>query len=117
MTTPARKSLFALRAAIGAGAWVAPATFDRLLGARPDAHLEFVTRVWGIRNLVLAAGLLAPGDAASLRANLAVDVSDACAALLAARHPGLSRGGSMLLSAPAVVAGVLSATELRRALA
>ena len=60
--TPVRTFLGVTRACIGIGAWVAPDLTTRAFGMDPERSNRFIGRLFGARELALAAG--APGRAA-----------------------------------------------------
>ena len=59
MTFSARNSLGVLRAIVGVVSLVAPSASARLFGVAPEAGTAWITRLFGSRELVLAATLLA----------------------------------------------------------
>jgi hypothetical protein len=88
----ARTAIAVLRLAVGTGTLLAPRVTGRLLGLDPDANagLPYVARMFGVRELYMAApALLDPaGDHAEAhRRGIAVDVVDSLAALA-----GVARG-------------------------
>lgn len=106
------------RTAIGVAAATAPGLALRALGFPADGGGQTLARIGGCRDIALGAlTLAAGGDRARLRAAgtaaAAVDAGDAVAFALAARDPGLRRGGigSSLAGAGAAAIG---AWALRR---
>ena len=113
---PAR-TLIAARTALGTGALLAPRQTGRLFFLDPEANPEvvFVGRMWGARNLALAAGLRSargPHLHATRQVNVAVDVADALAAWLAWREGSLPAPAALLAGGTAVVATVLGIASL-----
>jgi hypothetical protein len=113
---PAR-TLIAARTALGTGALVAPRLTGRLFALDPAANPQviFVGRMWGARNLALAAGLRAargPQLRTTRRVNVAVDVADAVAAWLAWREGSLPAPAAALAGGTAVVATALGMASL-----
>src|SRR4051794_91959 len=110
--------LTALRARIGAGAYPTPAIVWRLLGFRGGARdeLRYVSRIWGARNLALAAATRAapPGRRGGwLAVNVAIDLADVASgcAYVRRRRPGALSGVTAI--APAAVAATLGVTPAR----
>lgn len=80
--TSARIFLGATRASIGLGSWLAPDLTMRVFGIDPEHADRFVGRLFGSRELALAAALLAaPSGAVAPVAAIgaAVDAADAIA--------------------------------------
>ena len=81
----------ALRALVGSLSWVSPSTSWKVFGLGPigsDAHAPLITRLFGVRELALAAGLQSRDPAvrkAVLRTGLVVDGVDIVATLFALR--------------------------------
>ncbi len=81
----------ALRALVGVLSWVSPSASWTTFGLGvigPDARSPLVTRLFGVRELALAAGLRSPERAvraAVLRAGLVVDGADIVASIVALR--------------------------------
>ena len=86
-------TLPALRIAIGAGAWAFPGLTGKLFGFKgmDDPETTYMGRLFGVRDVVLGAGVLASsGDAKKLwwRLGILADAADA-----AASYQGLKAGG------------------------
>jgi hypothetical protein len=117
--SPAR-TLIAARTALGTGALLAPRTTGKLFLLDPEANpqVTFIGRMWGIRNLALAAGLRTARGGPQLRTtrqvNVAVDVADAIAAWLAWREGSLPAPAAALAGGTAVVATALGVASLGR---
>jgi len=114
----------AMRTAFGLGALLAPGLLGRIFGisGRQDvASARFMTRLWGVRELALAAATVqGAGQAATLertvRLNLAVDAADAASSLPALlRREGLDRAALMTVAFGLV--GAAGWARLLRALA
>ena len=113
---PAR-SLIAARTALGTGALLAPRQTGRLflLDPRANPQVVFVGRMWGARNLALAAGLRGargPSLRTTRQVNVAVDVADAVAAWLAWREGSLPAPAALLAGGTAVAATGLGLASL-----
>jgi hypothetical protein len=106
-----------LRAWIGTSAYVAPNLTGKLFGLDPSGNPQasFLARLFGARDLALAAGTLgSEGNARTqwLRLGLACDLADAGAAFLAGRsgtipkHAAILAGGTALAAAGMGVAAL-----------
>ncbi|MDP7704773.1 MULTISPECIES: hypothetical protein [unclassified Mycobacterium] len=88
---PAATTMSAIRMFAGGISWAAPAVSSRLfgLGKLPEgASVGLVTRLFGVRDLVLGAALHYPEPAvhkAVLQAGLVCDAADVAASLIALR--------------------------------
>jgi len=88
---PAATAMSAIRMFAGGISWAAPAVSSRLfgLGKLPEgASVGLVTRLFGVRDLVLGAALHYPEPAvhkAVLQAGLVCDAADVAASLIALR--------------------------------
>lgn len=97
--TSARLALGAARASIGIGAWLAPDLTTRVFGIDPDASDRFIGRLFGARELALAAALLAapPSALAPVAAiGAAVDTVDSIAGFDELRRGNLSTRATIL---------------------
>lgn len=97
-----------LRASIGAGAWLAPRLAGKLFGLDPDANpqLPYVGRLFGVRDVALAAGLqMSSGQSRRvwLQLGIVCDAADTVAGLLAGRNGTLSKSATVLVTAPALL--------------
>ena len=113
---PAR-TLIAARTALGTGALLAPRQTGRAFLLDPEANPEvvFVGRMWGARNLALAAGLQGTSGAqlrTTRQVNIAVVVVDALAAWLAWREGSLPGPAALLAGGTAVLATALGVASL-----
>jgi hypothetical protein len=100
--------LIGLRSGIGAGAWIAPGLAGRLFGldAVANPQLPYVGRLFGIRDVALAAGLqLSSGQSRQLWLQLGIvcDAADTVAGLLAGRNGAISKKSTILVTAPALL--------------
>src|SRR3954470_14376292 len=98
-----------LRAQIGASAWLAPNLTGKLFGLDPKSNPQaaFLARLFGARDLALAAGTLgSSGEARTqwLRLGLACDAADAAAAFLAARNGTVPKHAAILAGGTALAA-------------
>lgn len=106
------------RAAIGAGAWIAPRLAGRLFGVNPQANrqLSFVVRLFAVRDLALAAGLQLSSPGAKklwLQMGILSDAGDGLAAILGARRGELSTASAVLVSAAALSGAGLGIAALQ----
>jgi hypothetical protein len=111
------KAIGTLRAAVGAGAWIAPRLSGRLFGIDPAKNLQapYVGRLFGARDVALAYGALtSEGEAQDrwLTAGLACDLADAAAGIAAGRGGYLAPVSSVLVTATALAAAALGAAAL-----
>ena len=111
-------ALTGLRASIGAGTWIAPRLAGRLFGLDADANpqLPYVGRLFGVRDVALAAGLaMSSGQARRLwlQLGIACDAADAAAGILAGRNGELSKFSAALVTAPALAAVAFGVAALQ----
>jgi hypothetical protein len=111
-------ALSALRIAVGGSAWLTPNLAARLFGLDADGNPQapYLGRLFGVRDVALAAGTLATEGSARrswLVAGLACDLADTAAALLGRRRGYLSTPVTALLTAPALAAVGLGIVALR----
>lgn len=113
-----RLALGATRASIGVAAWLAPDATVRLFGMDPARSNRFVARLFGARELALAAALLAapPAAVAPVAAvGAAVDAVDAVGGFDEARRGNLSTRAVVLGPVGAVFFATLGVLVARRA--
>ena len=118
MNNGAVKSLMRIRAAIGAGAWLAPRFSGRLFGLDPVANpqLPYLGRLFGVRDAALAVGLGAsrgPQRVQWIQIGMACDVADALAGVLAARRGQLPPRSGILVTGTALFAAALGMAALK----
>ena len=118
MNEPVIHQLVAGRAAIGAGAWLAPRLSGRLFGLDPDANPQgaYLGRLFGARDVALAFGLRMATDgqrANWLRIGIACDLADAAAGVLAGRREELNTRTTVLVTATALAAAGLGFAALK----
>jgi hypothetical protein len=111
------KALSAMRTAIGAGAWLAPRLSGRLFGLDVDGNPQapYLARLFGVRDLALAAGpLQSEGEARArwLRIGAACDAADAAAAMLAWRDGYVGAPTAVVLTLPALGALAMGVSAL-----
>jgi hypothetical protein len=111
-------ALTGIRASVGAGAWIAPRVTGRLFGldAAANPQLPYVARLFGVRDVALAAGLqLSRGESLRLwlALGIACDAADCLAGLLAGATGSISRRSTVLVTAPALMGLGLGAAALR----
>lgn len=115
--SPALRAMAVSRAFAGASSWISPRHAWRifLLGPMPDAgSTGLVSRLFGIRDLVLALGLGHTDPAvrrAVLTAGVVVDSADVVASALALRR-GAPRAGALAAVAGAGTFIAIGATAL-----
>jgi hypothetical protein len=112
------QQLVAVRAAIGAGAWIAPRLSARLFGLDPDANPQapYLGRLFGVRDVALGFGLSSSQGAERqqwLRIGVACDLADAAAGVLAGRSGTLPRRATLLVTATALAAAALGIAAMR----
>lgn len=118
--TPARTFLGVTRACIGIGAWIAPDLTTRLFGMDPASSNRFIGRLFGARELALAAALLAapPAALAPVAAiGAAVDSVDAVGGFDERRRGNLSTRATILGPVGAVLFAALGVLVAREAAA
>ncbi len=110
--------LVGLRAAVGAGAWLAPRLSGRLFGldiaANPQA--PYLGRLFGVRDVALAVGTSSSSGserAQWLRLGVACDLADAVAGLAAGRRGELPKAATFMVTTTALVAAALGITALQ----
>ncbi len=111
--------LTGLRASVGAGVWIAPRLAGGLFGLDADANpqLPYVGRLFGVRDVALAAGLqLSGGQSRRLWLQLGIlcDVADGVAGILAGRAGQISKLSTALVTAPALLGIGVGVAALRR---
>ncbi len=114
----ARTILGVTRAAIGIGSWVAPDLTMRVFGIDPDHADRFIGRLFGARELALAASMLAaPASALAPVAAIgaAVDAIDAIAGFDEARRGNMTTQATILGPAGALLFVALGVHVARRA--
>ena len=107
------------RVAIGLASLLAPDHAFRGAGldSRGNPQMPFMTRMFGVRDLVIGAGALTTsGDERRrwLQAAVVADAADAVAALLGHRGGYLSTSGAMMVggtAAAATIAGVIALSD------
>jgi hypothetical protein len=107
-----------LRIAIGVGAWAAPELAARAFApGRPStAQAPFLVRIYGVRDVVIGAGMLASeGEARRnwLAGGVVCDAADALAALLGSRAGHLPSPVAALVALPALGGVALGVIALR----
>lgn len=112
------QALVGLRLAIGLGSWLTPRVAGRLFGldAKANPQLPYVARLFGARDVALAAGLvLAEGEAHSLwlRIGLACDVADGLAGVAAGTRGYLGPFSAALVTGTALGAAGLGMAALQ----
>lgn len=106
----ARNALVGLRLTLAAGTWVAPNLVQRVFGLDPQDNpaAPYLLRLFGTRDGWMAVEVLSAGDQdAVLQSQIAVDVADAGAALIALGRPGMPKRAAVLAAAVAGAAAVL----------
>jgi hypothetical protein len=108
-----------LRAGVGAGAYLAPNLTGKLFGLDPASNPQsaFLGRLFGARDLALAAGTLGSEGAARtqwVRLGLACDLADAAAAYLAGRNGTIPRHSAIMSGATALAAAGIGVAALNQ---
>ena len=110
--------LVGLRAAVGAGAWIAPRLSGRLFGldiaANPQA--PYLGRLFGVRDVALAVGTSSSTGserAQWLRLGVACDLADAVAGVAAGRCGELPKAATFMVTTTALVAAALGIAALQ----
>jgi hypothetical protein len=110
--------LVGLRAAVGAGAWIAPRLSGRLFGldiaANPQA--PYLGRLFGVRDVALAVGTSSSTGserAQWLRLGVACDLADAVARVAAGRRGELPKAATFMVTTTALVAAALGIAALQ----
>src|SRR4051812_42740433 len=83
-------ALNGLRAAVGVGAWATPNLAGKAFGLDPDRNPQasYVGRLFGVRDIALAAGAMSSTGQARrrwLQIGVGVDLADAAAGYIAGR--------------------------------
>lgn len=115
--TPTGRALFGARTALGVSTLLAPRLAGKSFLLEPDDNpqLPAIGRMWGIRNLSLAAGMYgATGTnrAQWWRLQVAVDVLDFLAIATEWRRGALPAPAATLMGATALLATALGALSL-----
>jgi hypothetical protein len=110
-------ALVATRVAIGVASWTAPRFAGRLFGldAKANPQTPYLARLFGVRDVALAWGVLSTqGDARRqwLAAGVACDVADTLAGVAGGRAGYLPALTSVLVSGTALSAIALGAIAL-----
>ncbi len=106
-----------LRLAIGLSSWLTPRVAGRIFGldARANPQLPYLARLFGARDVALAAGtVLSEGQSRSvwLQIGVACDVADALAGLAAGSRGYLGPVSAALVTGTALGAAALGMTAL-----
>jgi hypothetical protein len=117
-TMPMSTQLAGLRLAIGGGAWAAPNVTGKLFGLDPEGNPQasYLARLFGVRDIVLGAGVLSTEGSDRqrwLQFGIACDLADAAAGLLAGRANVLPRWSAVLVTGTALVAAAQGVMALR----
>jgi hypothetical protein len=112
------KLLVAIRVSIGSGTWLAPRLAGTLFGldARANPQLPYVGRLFGIRDVVLGAGVqMSTGESRRLWLQLGMvcDAADAAAGLIAGRNGEIPKLTTALVTAPALLGIAMGAAALQ----
>lgn len=112
------KQIGAVRAVVGAAAWIAPRLSGRAFGMRTEDNPQapYLGRLFGARDVALAYGALSTSGEEQNRwlvAGLGCDVADAAAGIVAWRAGYLSTLSSALVTAAALNGVALGLVALR----
>ena len=116
-STSTGRTLLGARTALGISTLVAPRLAGRAFFLDPDDNpqLPLIGRMWGIRNLALAAGMYAasgPNRAQWWRAQVAVDALDFAAIATEWRRGAVPGPAAALMAGTALGATVLGALSV-----
>lgn len=111
-------SLVGLRAAVGAGAWVAPRISGRMFGLDVPGNPQapYLARLFGARDVALAYGVQSSTGAQRaqwLKVGIACDLADALAGISAGRRGELPGFATVLVTATALGAAALGIAALQ----
>ena len=111
------RALVAARTTLGLSTLFAPRLAGRVFLLDPDANpqLAYVGRMWGARNLALAAGLVGARGPSRRRwwaINVAVDAIDAAASIVSWRRGELGTPAAVLVTGVALTAVALGAASV-----
>ena len=114
------QTLAGVRASIGASAWLAPNLTGKLFGLDPAANPQsaFLGRLFGVRDVALAAGTLgSSGEARAkwLQLGVVCDLADAAAAYLAGRNGTVPKYAAILAGGTALAAAGMGVAALSQA--
>lgn len=112
------RGLIGLRAAIGAGAFLAPRITGRLFGLDVEGNPQapYLARLFGARDVALAYGVASTSDAQRthwLRIGIACDLADAVAGILAGREGELPMPTALLVTGTALTAAALGMAAMQ----
>lgn len=108
------RNITSLRIAIGVVSYLAPRLGGRLFGldVRGNPQAPYLARLFGVRDLVLAIGVMQSTGAAQkqwLQLGMACDVADVGAAILGRRDGTLPLGTALVVGGTAAAAAAMSA--------
>jgi len=111
------RTLLALRAAVGASSWLTPRAAGRTFGLNAAANPQspYLARLFGVRDLALAAGYMGAAPPARrhwLMVGIACDLADVAAGVIGTRAGYLSKTSGAMVTGAAVGAVVLGALAL-----
>jgi hypothetical protein len=111
------KALLALRSAVGTSSWLTPRAAGRAFGLNAAANPQspYLARLFGIRDLALAAGYAGAAPAARrhwLTVGIACDLADVAAGVIGTKAGYLSKSTGAMVTGAAVGAVVLGALAL-----
>ena len=112
------RGLIGLRAAIGAGAFLAPQITGRLFGLDVEGNPQapYLARLFGVRDVALAYGVATTTDVSRsqwLQIGIACDLADAVAGILAGRGGELPPATAALVTGTALTAAALGVAALQ----
>src|SRR3954469_6753064 len=110
-------ALAGLRAAVGVGAWATPNVAGKMFGLDParNPQASYLGRLFGVRDLALAAGALSTEGSEQRRwiqLGVACDLADAAAGYIAGRSGVLPKPAAVMVTGVALVAAGLGAAAL-----
>jgi len=116
--TDPSQTLTGLRLAIGLSSWLTPRVSGKLFGLDAEANpqLPYVARLFGARDVALAAGMMLSEGASHstwLQIGIACDVADAVAGLAAGSRGYLGPVSAVLVTGTAIGAAALGVAALQ----
>jgi ethanolamine utilization microcompartment shell protein EutS len=116
----ATNTLLSVRTAVGTASCLAPRTAGRAFGLDASANPQspYLARLFGVRDLALAVGVLTAAPSARrhwLTVGLACDLADVVSGIAGTKAGYLSRASGVLVTGAAISAVVLGAVALQEA--
>ena len=117
---PVTNTLLSVRTAVGTASCLAPRAAGRAFGLDAGANPQspYLARLFGVRDLALAAGVLTATPSARrhwLTIGLACDLADVLSGIAGTRAGYLSKTSGVLVTGAAISAVAMGAIALRQA--